>query len=394
MEEKQSTSSILRKIAIPVMLMFGTGTTVIQKFMLEQQGTGVAEYGVHKFSKPWFQTLIMFLGELCALVVYEVSRCVNKRKQNMETESKESRWKLYCILGIPALCDLLSTGIMNVGLLYIQASVWQMLRGAQVIFGSIFHAFCLRRRYKGYMWASVVIVALSLVVVGSAAVCSTGVAVEGVTQGQVILAIFLTIGSQVIRAAQVILEDFFIHDKDISPILIVGVQGFWGTIATAFVVLPISQYLGGEQGNGIHEDTIDTALMLWDNKILILFSIAYVLVILGLNIFGMIVTEITNAVMRTIVEAMRTLCIWIVQMIIFYSIQNTEYGHHHPTIGESWTIWSWMQLAGFALLFTGMLTYNGSVHMPFFDYKPIEESTDQKSDTTAGLSNVVLRDAE
>ena len=71
MEEK-STSSILRKIAIPVMLMFGTGTTVIQKFMLEQQGTGVAEYGVHKFSKPWFQTLIMFLGELCALVVYEV----------------------------------------------------------------------------------------------------------------------------------------------------------------------------------------------------------------------------------------------------------------------------------------------------------------------------------
>jgi hypothetical protein len=45
--------------------------------------------------------------------------------------------------------------------------------------------------------------------------------------------------------------------------------------------------------------------------------------------------EITNATMRTIIESMRTLCIWVV-------MEKTTYEQHHPGIREEWSVWSWI----------------------------------------------------
>lgn len=82
----------------------------------------------------------------------------------------------------------------------------------------------------------------------------------------------------------------------------------------------------------------------------------------------MFVTNITSAVVRTILEGLRTLSIWVVQLIIFYSIQGTKYGNQHPTLGEEWSKWSYMQLCGFLLLFTVTLLYNRVVELPIYHY--------------------------
>jgi hypothetical protein len=85
------------------------------------------------------------------------------------------------------------------------------------------------------------------------------------------------------------------------------------------------------------------------------------------NIFGMMVTEITSATTRTIIESLRTLCIWIVQLILHYALAESEYGKRHPDIGEEWSIWSWMELSGFVLLITGLFIYNHVVQLPWLD---------------------------
>jgi hypothetical protein len=115
----------------------------------------------------------------------------------------------------------------------------------------------------------------------------------------------------------------------------------------------------------------------------------------------MLVTNITNAVMRTITESLRTACIWVAQLILFYSIQNSEYGHHHPTLGESWSVWSWLQLMGFGLLITGMLAYNQTIRLPFFEYEenqkegPDDTGTgDQAKLTTSASKPLILRSTE
>ncbi|EAY08120.1 hypothetical protein TVAG_497440 [Trichomonas vaginalis G3] len=372
-----------RAIAIPGMLFFGTCTVVIQKFLFEQTSVGRDCYkNPHKFSKPWFQTNSMFVGMCLALVVYEVQRCFEKAKTQKEDtlasqldESQTSEadrgnknhWKFYFYVAGPACCDLLATSLMNIGLLYIQASVWQMLRGSMVFFSSIFCAFILKRPHYPYMWWSVLFIIIALAIVGFAAVASTGVGKAGVTTGQVVMAIALTVGSQLIQASQIVVEDFLLHDLTCSPVLIVGLEGMWGTIITCALFLPIIQNMKGPEGNGIHEDTLDTFIMIKNNTVLIIFVIFYVLVILLYNVTGMFVTNITSAVVRTILEGLRTLCIWIVQLIIYYAAPRS-YFNKHPDIGEALTPWSAMQLAGFLLLFTGMLTYNKILRMPFFKY--------------------------
>ena len=63
---------------------------------------------------------------------------------------------------------------------------------------------------------------------------------------------------QAVQAAQITFEDFFMADLNIAPLKIVGYEGVFGAIAMIAVMLPIVQFLPGQDGAGIHEDTIDT----------------------------------------------------------------------------------------------------------------------------------------
>jgi hypothetical protein len=49
---------------------------------------------------------------------------------------------------------------------------------------------------------------------------SSGVAVEGASSGQTILAAFLIVVARFARAVQIIIEDYFLDDADISPYVI------------------------------------------------------------------------------------------------------------------------------------------------------------------------------
>jgi hypothetical protein len=51
--------------------------------------------------------------------------------------------------------------------------------------------------------------------------------VDETSESKVVLAMILTIGSQFIGASQIALDDYLLHGKAISPILIVGVKGLW-----------------------------------------------------------------------------------------------------------------------------------------------------------------------
>jgi hypothetical protein len=372
-----------RYVAIPGMLFFGTCTVVVQKFLFEQQTDGFDKYGnPHPFRKPWFQTNSMFIGMLLALAVHLVQRLFERRRElesaslllDSSTEDMQAHaavdqgWKIYFISAAPSCCDLVGTALGNIGLLWIQPSVWQMLRGSMVLFSSLFCAFILKRPHYPFMWWSVLIIMIGEVIVGVSSVCSTGAAVQGTSTGQVIIAILLTVAAQVVQAGQIVVEDFFMHDLVVSPVFVVGLEGMWGTILTCAIFLPATYYLPGTEGGGIHEDTLDTFEMLKNSATIVVFVIIYVLVILCYNVTGMFVTSLTSAVVRTILEGVRTMCIWVVQVILHYGFLGSQYGNHNPDIGEALSVWSVMQFTGFALLFTGMLLYNKILKVPWFTY--------------------------
>lgn len=59
-------------------------------------------------------------------------------------------WKAYTYIGVPAIFDMIATTLMTFGLVYINVSIMQMLRGAMVVFATLFNMCCLKRKIRAY----------------------------------------------------------------------------------------------------------------------------------------------------------------------------------------------------------------------------------------------------
>ena len=64
------------------------------------------------------------------------------------------------LLSLPAICDICGTTLMNVGLLFVVPSIYQMTRGALVLFVGLFSVIFLRRRLHLFQWFALVTVVL------------------------------------------------------------------------------------------------------------------------------------------------------------------------------------------------------------------------------------------
>jgi drug/metabolite transporter (DMT)-like permease len=72
------------------------------------------------------------------------------------------------LLALPACCDIAGTTLMNVGLLFVAASIYQMTRGALVLFVGLFSVWFLKRHLGLYKWFSLFVVVFGVAVVGLA----------------------------------------------------------------------------------------------------------------------------------------------------------------------------------------------------------------------------------
>jgi hypothetical protein len=69
---------------------------------------------------------------------------------------------------LPAICDIAGTTLMNVGLLFVAASIYQMTRGALVLFVGLFSVWFLKRHLGLYKWFSLFVVVFGVAIVGLA----------------------------------------------------------------------------------------------------------------------------------------------------------------------------------------------------------------------------------
>eukprot|EP00727_Mastigamoeba_balamuthi_P011601 m51a1_g7063 putative integral membrane (397) ;mRNA; f:178158-180020 len=388
----------LKVLVITGMLVFGTCTVVLQKIIFSLKGVG-RNGETHTFEKPWFQTEAMFVGMFGCLAVFEgmnVYRGVQARSHpersalldksvNGGSHSGPSRARQYLIVIAPAMCDLVATAMMNIGLLWINASVWQMLRGSMVIFSAVFSKFFLKRELHASHWVGVATVTFALLVVAfsslmkpcakcageAAAVSSSFVSSSSsgmeVTTAMEVIGTFLVVFAQIIQASQIVVEEFLLAEVSLPPTLIVGLEGLWGGIVCSLVLVVIS-WIPTPYG----EDTIDTFIMLGKNPSVLLVVLVYSLAILCYNMFGMYVTQVSSAVIRTILEGMRCACIWVTNLFIHYVITKE--------LGEEWTEWSYLQLCGFLFLLLGMFIYNSIVRIDGFYYPPPKTAAPKTDD--------------
>jgi len=328
------------------------------------------------FQKPWFGTLTMFLGMCVVLVIHFINVAMRARKSDEKAihllesgkieSSVPSFWTAAKLISIPAILDLIATGLCFIGLLSVPASVSQLMRASMIIFSAILSVVFLKRRLLGFHWFGVFLCTLAIGIVGYANMMASASTTDSssASSGAVLFGMTLIILGQVVQASQVVFEEKLLRGYSIEPFHIVGMEGCVGTIAMIAIVFPILYMLPGNDANGTAENIIDTLTMIHNSNSLQYLVLLYVFSVFTYNMSGMLVTYALSAVHRTMLEASRTAVIWIIDLLIHYWIAPSS------SFGEVWTAWSWLQLFGFGVLIAGQSIYSEILKVPGFYYPP------------------------
>ena len=67
--------------------------------------------------------------------------------------------------------------------------------------------------------------------------------------------------AQAVQAAQVTMEDYAMSHVGLAPLQVVGYEGLLGTIVLFGILMPIVYFIPGKDGQGLHEDSLETAYM-------------------------------------------------------------------------------------------------------------------------------------
>lgn len=262
------------------------------------------------------------------------------------------------LLAIPACCDITGTTLMNVGLLFVAASIYQMTRGALVLFVGLFSVIFLKRKLFLYHWVSLVIVVLGVALVGLAGAIYSGdknspanvdqpellhtalhAIRDTISQAsepavlRTVLGIFLIAFAQVFTATQFCVEEWILENYALEPLRVVAWEGLFGFVVTVLLQIILHFTVGvSAKGKYGYFDAEEGYRQMLTNRAIATTSIAIMFSIGGFNFFGLSVTRSISATSRSIIDTCRTLFIWIV------------------SLGLGWETFKWLQVVGFALV--------------------------------------------
>lgn len=281
-------------------------------------------------------------------------------------------WRVV-LLALPACCDITATTLMNVGLLFVAASIYQMTRGALVLFVGLFSVLFLKRKLYLYQWSALFIVVLGVAVVGLAGAIAPNPQAQPAPESTVhtvmllvraaihevkttavssealwtVIGVLMIALAQIFTATQFVLEEFILEKYELEPLKVVGWEGIFGFTVTILAMVILHLAVGRtDRGQNGYFDATEGWREITENRAIAVSSVLIMISIGGFNFFGLSVTRSVSATARSTIDTCRTLFIWVV------------------SLGLGWETFKWLQILGFALLVYGTFVFNDIVKPP------------------------------
>ncbi|KAA0183634.1 Solute carrier family 35 member F6 [Fasciolopsis buskii] len=362
------------------MLLAGTTNTVTRKMCLDSSAPGLKNNSangtrtVHLYNKPWFQTFTMFLGEIQCFIVFFILQLLVVCRGSETTHQKICYPNCHCSRGskldcvgllkrtlhwvflLLSCCDLLATIISGIGLLYIDASIWQMMRGSLIIFSGLISVIFLRRKLQPFHWTGMLVTVFGLVLVGSKSVFGNETNKHNSLQAAI--GVTLVLLGALTSAVQMIVEEIYMQQYGYHPLQAVGAEGVYGTLIVGLLGLPIVHWIPGSDINGSYENILDAMAQIGSELSLLINSILYSISMAWFNYCGFEIAKSLSTIHRTLIDALRTAFVWITGLILHYAVG--------PQFGEPFSPgWGLIELCGFALLLIGTMIYNQMMDLSF-----------------------------
>lgn len=363
-------------LIVSIMLIAGCSNSLLTKFQ-DKQCVGNCEGAPEEqefFNQPVFQTVQMFLAEsLVILAVLANKWMVQRRGNSVGNENGEGVYEpigegdddddagrtssvsggvsekltgqRIFLLSLPATCDICGTTLMNVGLLLVPVSIYQMVRGSIVLFVGSFSVIFLKRRLTRKQWTGLLSVTAGVFLVGLSAVGGASGSDEGGQTSSIswesVFGVLVIMLAQVFTASQFVLEEFILEKYSMEPIKVVTWEGAFGTLITIFASLFVYVFFATTTSSPFNilegtKQVVSTPRLL-ASSVVIMISLA------SFNVTGLTVTRLISATSRSTVDTSRTVGIWVVSLLI------------------GWETFQFLQLVGFALLVYGTLLFNGII---------------------------------
>lgn len=164
--EKTEKSSSVKLMWACFMLFSGTFTTLFAKALFTTNANGSISCNYHDdddkwcdFNKPWFTVLVMKVAMALCLPLYY---WLGWGKDNPNTPNPT--FATIKAVAFPASLDLLNTILGNIGLLYVNSSIYQMTRGSVVIFSAVLSVQYLGRTLRSFHYHGMFVLQWLLIV--------------------------------------------------------------------------------------------------------------------------------------------------------------------------------------------------------------------------------------
>jgi drug/metabolite transporter (DMT)-like permease len=354
-------------------ILAGACNVGFNKYIVSQKAFG------KKFSHSWFLNLVMFIGESMGIPVYYILFRKKDKEKNeekpldeieQEEEKKPEINKWY--LAIPAFTDTCSTGLANIGLILLPASIYQMLKGSLIVMTFLMSKFFVKNKHILDHYIAIPISTLGVILVGlSTYLESKENEEDGKTDqdssssGQVILGIILMIIAMFILSIQFIFDEYFMRKYKCHPLICIGYQGVFGFFINLFLCIIfyfincgsyaakeepdyfVANLCTGDDYNVYKPENIIFALRQYiENKYLTILVPITIIFMSSFNILGVSITKYGSATTRSVTDNVRSFLVWLWFLMPFNQKDLIEH-------------FNWIQLLGFLCICAGALIYNG-----------------------------------
>jgi len=357
-------------------LLTGTGSTLTTKVIYSL--SSLDSYGnVKKFEKPQTTTWAMFLGMIWALPAYAITQMGKPTKITEETMplnwggkskedlEKEVRWygctkRTLLMLAIPSMFDLAGTALAQLGLMYCTVSLYQLVRCGVMVIVAFLRVTVLKEPFHNYQWAGLGLNTFAMLMVSSTSFFGGREITEGAGGRDPRIGVGFLLLSCCVQGSQYVFEEVMMKNNAAHPLLVVGMEGFWGTVLMPIFIFPITYYLPGPDGGSL-ENIGDSWVMIKNSPTVMWVLIIFIINVFFYNVFCCYVTYLLSAVWHAILDNFRPVTVWTTDLLFYYVF-------FHGAFGETWTRWSWLQLGGMFMLFFGTAVFDKTIKLPCIDY--------------------------
>jgi len=297
------------------------------------------------------------MSSLQWLSTIQIDNSVHGLPAKSKTQPLIERIPWYIKPAVPAFFNLLNSAMRWASLIFVAASVAEMLISGTELVLSVLATRCVRgRMVTRVRWIGVLVCTVGIIMVGI--FDSMGSAVDGDNGGSdssatddakgssrdQIIGIALILGQSMMSVIQDLTEELFMQEADFPPALLVGMEGSFGLIIALVLYFPIAPLLG-EQPSSVLNDLA--------NNDIIGLAVGWTLLVTITAVFNIAATGVTSSMTRNVWKNLRTCLVWALGLIIFYATGN-------PDLGEEWVVpASFYILLGFAVMLLGIFIYYG-----------------------------------